>query len=108
MTQSLCHGERALAVRGVAFTRPAGHAPPPLRDGDWADCSGGSPRAALRQLPLPGAKMRTRFVPAVELETDPERADDDRYVEQKYDDVQASIQRGMDALARERSLPLFG
>ena len=52
--------------------------------------------------------MRTRFVPAVELETDPERADDDRYVEQKYDDVQASIQRGMDALARERSLPLFG
>ena len=52
--------------------------------------------------------MRTRFVPAGELETDPERADDDRYVEQKYDDVQASIQRGMDALARERSLPLFG
>ena len=63
--------------------------------------------AALPQLPLP-AKIRTRFMPAVTLDTDPERANDDRYVEQKYDEVQASIQRGMDALARKRSLPLFG
>lgn len=63
--------------------------------------------AALPQLPLP-AKIRTRFMPAVELDTDPERADDDRYVAQKYDEVQASIQRGMDALARKRALPLFG
>jgi 1-acyl-sn-glycerol-3-phosphate acyltransferase len=63
--------------------------------------------AALPQLPLP-AKIRTRFMPAVELETDPERADDEQYVQRKYAEVQDSIQRGMDALARKRALPLFG
>jgi 1-acyl-sn-glycerol-3-phosphate acyltransferase len=63
--------------------------------------------AALPQLPLP-AKIRTRFMPAVRLDDDPARADDDRYVEQKYQEVQRSIQHGMDALARKRALPLFG
>ncbi len=63
--------------------------------------------AALPQLPLP-AKIRTRFMPAVELDHDPERAEDSQYVDRKYDEVQASIQRGMDALARKRALPLFG
>jgi hypothetical protein len=46
-------------------------------------------------------------MPVVEVDTDPARADDD-YVDQKYDEVQDSIQRGMDALARKRALPLFG
>jgi 1-acyl-sn-glycerol-3-phosphate acyltransferase len=63
--------------------------------------------AALPQLPLP-AKIRTRFMPAVELDTDPDRAEDEKYVDEKYDEVQNSIQRGMDALARKRALPLFG
>jgi 1-acyl-sn-glycerol-3-phosphate acyltransferase len=63
--------------------------------------------AALPQLPLP-AKIRTRFMPAVEVDTDPDRADDGDYVDQVYGEVQASIQRGMDALARKRALPLFG
>ncbi len=63
--------------------------------------------AALPQLPLP-AKIRTRLMPAVEIDSDPDRAEDEAYVEQKYDEVQASIQRGMDALARKRALPLFG
>jgi 1-acyl-sn-glycerol-3-phosphate acyltransferase len=63
--------------------------------------------AALPQLPLP-AKIRTRFMPAVEIDADPERADDAAYVDQKYEEVQRSIQRGMDALARKRALPLFG
>jgi 1-acyl-sn-glycerol-3-phosphate acyltransferase len=63
--------------------------------------------AALPQLPLP-AKIRTRFMPAVELDADPVRADDEQYVDRKYGEVQASIQRGMDALARKRALPLFG
>jgi 1-acyl-sn-glycerol-3-phosphate acyltransferase len=63
--------------------------------------------AALPQLPLP-AKIRTRFMPAVEIDSDPARADDDAYVDQKYDEVQRSIQRGMDALARKRAFPLFG
>jgi 1-acyl-sn-glycerol-3-phosphate acyltransferase len=63
--------------------------------------------AALPQLPLP-AKIRTRFMPAVELESDPERADDEQYVDRRYAEVQNSIQQGMDALARKRALPLFG
>ncbi|WP_096286118.1 lysophospholipid acyltransferase family protein [Mycobacterium ahvazicum] len=62
--------------------------------------------AALPQLPLP-AKIRTRFMPAVELDHDPARAEDDDYVDAKYREVQDAIQQGMDALARKRALPLF-
>ena len=63
--------------------------------------------AALPEIPLP-TKIRTAFQEPVELDADPERADDDSYVDAKYDEVQSSIQRGMDALARRRRLPLFG
>ncbi|TXL57748.1 lysophospholipid acyltransferase family protein [Aeromicrobium terrae] len=63
--------------------------------------------AALPQFPLP-AKIRTRLMPAVELDHDPDRAEDDDYVEQKYREVEDSIQAGMDALARKRAFPLFG
>ena len=42
------------------------------------------------------------------LDHDPARADDEKYVEGKYREVEDSIQAGMDALARKRSLPLFG
>ncbi|HWF30883.1 MAG TPA: lysophospholipid acyltransferase family protein [Mycobacterium sp.] len=62
--------------------------------------------AALPQLPLP-AKIRTRFMPVVELHHDPARAEDDEYVDGKYREVEDSIQEGMDALARKRALPLF-
>ena len=62
--------------------------------------------AALPQIPLP-AKIRTRFMPPVHVETDPSLADDEEYVEQKYREVEQSIQSGMDALARRRRLPLF-
>jgi hypothetical protein len=47
-------------------------------------------------------------MPAVELDHDPARAEDDDYVERKYHEVQDSIQHGMDALARKRALPVFG
>jgi 1-acyl-sn-glycerol-3-phosphate acyltransferase len=63
--------------------------------------------AALPQLPLP-AKIRTRFMPAVDLDQDPERAEDEAYVDRKYREIQDSIQEGMDALARKRAFPLFG
>jgi 1-acyl-sn-glycerol-3-phosphate acyltransferase len=63
--------------------------------------------AALPQFPLP-AKIRTRFMPPVEIDNDPARADDDEYVDRKYHEVEDSIQRGMDALARKRALPVFG
>jgi 1-acyl-sn-glycerol-3-phosphate acyltransferase len=63
--------------------------------------------ALLPEIPLP-TKIRTAFQPPVELEADPERAGDDEYVEQKYKEVSASIQAGMDTLARRRRFPLFG
>jgi 1-acyl-sn-glycerol-3-phosphate acyltransferase len=63
--------------------------------------------ALLPEIPLP-TKIRTAFQDPIELDTDPERANDDAYVDAKYDEVQASIQRGMNALARRRRLPLFG
>jgi 1-acyl-sn-glycerol-3-phosphate acyltransferase len=62
--------------------------------------------AALPQLPLP-AKIRTRFMPAIELDDDAARAEDEDYVERKYHEVEDSIQQGMDALARKRALPIF-
>jgi hypothetical protein len=48
------------------------------------------------------------FQEPIELDSDPDRANDKDYVQAKYDEVRASIQRGMDALARRRRLPLFG
>jgi 1-acyl-sn-glycerol-3-phosphate acyltransferase len=63
--------------------------------------------AALPQFPLP-AKIRTRLMPAIEVDHDPARADDGAYVDRKYREVQDSIQRGMDALARKRAFLLFG
>jgi hypothetical protein len=47
-------------------------------------------------------------MPAIEVDHDPARADDGAYVDRKYREVQDSIQRGMDALARKRAFLLFG
>src|SRR3954454_22015792 len=63
--------------------------------------------AMLPELPLP-TKIRTAFQDPVRFEVDPERADDDDYVNRKYREVRRSIQSGMDALARRRAFPLFG
>ena len=63
--------------------------------------------AMLPEIPLP-TKIRTAFQPAIELDTDPDRADDDEYVDRMYEEVRGSIQHGMDVLARRRRLPLFG
>src|SRR4051812_42992140 len=63
--------------------------------------------AMLPEVPLP-TKIRTAFQDPIELEHDPTRADDDDYVQAKYDEVQASIQHGMDTLARRRAFPVFG
>ena len=63
--------------------------------------------ALLPEIPLP-TKIRTAFQDPIELDADPERAEDDAYVEAKYREVCATIQGGMDALARRRRLPLFG
>jgi 1-acyl-sn-glycerol-3-phosphate acyltransferase len=63
--------------------------------------------AILPELPLP-TKIRTAFQEPIELDCDPERANDSEYVDRIYDEVCASIQHGMDTLARRRRLPLFG
>jgi 1-acyl-sn-glycerol-3-phosphate acyltransferase len=63
--------------------------------------------ALLPEIPLP-TKIRTAFQAPIELDRDPDRAEDEKYVEAKYDEVRDSIQRGMNALARRRRLPLFG
>jgi 1-acyl-sn-glycerol-3-phosphate acyltransferase len=63
--------------------------------------------AMLPELPLP-TKIRTAFLEPIELDSNPDRANDDEYVQAKYEEVRASIQTGMDALARRRRFPLFG
>src|SRR4051812_14635821 len=63
--------------------------------------------ALLPEIPLP-TKIRTAFQPAIELDGDPDRAGDNDYVDQKYDEVCDSIQHGIDALARRRRFPIFG
>ncbi len=63
--------------------------------------------AMLPEIPFP-AKIRTEFQEPIDVASDPERADDDEYVNSKYDEVCASIQAGMNALTRRRRLPLFG
>jgi 1-acyl-sn-glycerol-3-phosphate acyltransferase len=63
--------------------------------------------AMLPEIPLP-TKIRTAFQEPIELSSDPEKANDQEYVDAKYDEVQQSIQHGMDALARRRRFPIFG
>jgi 1-acyl-sn-glycerol-3-phosphate acyltransferase len=63
--------------------------------------------AILPEIPLP-TKIRTAFQEPIRLSKDPAKASDERYVTRKYNEVQASIQHGMDELARRRRLPLFG
>jgi 1-acyl-sn-glycerol-3-phosphate acyltransferase len=63
--------------------------------------------ALLPEIPLP-TKIRTAFQAPIEVDSDPKRAEDSDYVDSKYEEVQDSIQHGMDALARRRRLPLFG
>jgi 1-acyl-sn-glycerol-3-phosphate acyltransferase len=63
--------------------------------------------ALLPEVPLP-TKIRTAFQQPIELDRDPERARDEKYVRERYRTVCDSIQTGIDTLARRRRLPLFG
>jgi 1-acyl-sn-glycerol-3-phosphate acyltransferase len=63
--------------------------------------------AILPEIPFP-TKIRTAFQEPITLSKDPAKANDERYVTRKYNEVQQSIQHGMTALARRRRLPLFG
>jgi 1-acyl-sn-glycerol-3-phosphate acyltransferase len=63
--------------------------------------------ALLPELPLP-TKIRTAFQEPIRVEADPDLAEDEEYVSDRYDEVVASIQHGIDVLARRRRLPLLG
>jgi 1-acyl-sn-glycerol-3-phosphate acyltransferase len=58
-------------------------------------------------LPLP-AKIRTEILDPVFLDDDPERVEDDAYVDAMYREVEGRIQAGVDRLASRRSFPLLG
>jgi 1-acyl-sn-glycerol-3-phosphate acyltransferase len=58
-------------------------------------------------VPLP-AKIRTELLDPIEVDDDPDRADDQAYVRKIYDEVESAIQAGMDRLAAKRTLPVFG
>ena len=58
-------------------------------------------------VPLP-AKIRTELLDPIEVVDDPDRAEDQAYVQKIYDEVEAVIQAGMDRLAAKRTLPVLG
>lgn len=58
-------------------------------------------------LPLP-AKIRTEILDPIRLDPDPDKENDEEYVERVYREVESVLQSGMDALAAKRSLPVFG
>jgi 1-acyl-sn-glycerol-3-phosphate acyltransferase len=58
-------------------------------------------------IPLP-AKIRTEFLEPVELDTDPERVNDNEYVDKMYHEIEGRIQAGVNRLAQRRRFPVFG
>lgn len=58
-------------------------------------------------IPLP-AKIRTEILEPIEIDSDPDRENDQDYVDKKYNEVERSIQDGVNRLARQRKLPFFG
>ncbi|MDQ1636561.1 MAG: hypothetical protein QOJ32_3370 [Frankiaceae bacterium] len=58
-------------------------------------------------IPLP-AKIRTEFLDPIEVDDDPERVNDEAYVQGIYDEVRGAIQAGMTRLAKKRRFPVFG
>ena len=58
-------------------------------------------------IPLP-AKIRTEILEPIEIDSDPDRENDQDYVDKKYNEVECRIQEGVNRLARQRKLPFFG
>jgi 1-acyl-sn-glycerol-3-phosphate acyltransferase len=61
----------------------------------------------IPQIPLP-AKIRTEILDPVSVSSNPERENDDAYVNRKYREVEQALQRGVNRLARKRKFPIFG
>ncbi len=58
-------------------------------------------------IPYP-AKIRNEILEPIEIDTDPERAKDNEYVDKKYKEVESCIQEGVNRLAGRRKGPVFG
>lgn len=58
-------------------------------------------------IPLP-AKIRTEFLDPIKVDHDPERLDDQEYIDKIYTEVESAIQSGMNKLAAKRRFPVFG
>jgi len=64
-------------------------------------------QTVLPAIPMP-AKLRLEMLDPVEVDHDPERAGDKRYVKTKFRQVERRLQQGVDELAKRRSFPIFG
>ncbi len=53
-------------------------------------------------------KLRVELLDALLIDDDPERVDDDEYVDTIYSEVEWRLKQGMDRLGRRRSFPIFG
>jgi 1-acyl-sn-glycerol-3-phosphate acyltransferase len=60
----------------------------------------------FQHVPLP-AKIRTRLLDPIYLDGDPQRHDDQDYVDAMYQQIEGAIQSGMDELSSRRRLPIF-
>ena len=95
-------GGKAIA-RALGLKRLARIESLPLAIGlPWGIAPGGLPF-----LPLP-AKLRVELLDPLFVDDDPERADDDEYVDMVYREVEWRIEQGVGRLARRRSFPIFG
>ena len=63
--------------------------------------------AALPFFPLP-AKLRIEILDPLFVSDDPERVDDDEYVDTIYREITFRIEQGVEKLARKRSFPVLG
>jgi len=58
-------------------------------------------------IPLP-SKIRVELLDPIEVSTDPEKENDQDYIDKLYTKVERSIQAGVDHLATKRKFPVFG
>ena len=61
----------------------------------------------FQHVPLP-SKIRTEFLDPIYLDADPGRENDNEYVKGIYQEIESSIQSGMDRLAKKRRFPILG
>ncbi len=64
-------------------------------------------QSVLPPIPMP-AKLRMEILDPIDVDHDPARAEDGRYVATKFRQVERRLQEGVDVLARRRSFPIFG